>query len=111
MRKHRETKICDGEKSVLNRGIRNKVRQKAERKHSQKVNNQTGEVAATTSKQEFGTRWSGPAGLHQGYRFSPKWDKSGTFKDQFRQICLVRDLRKSNIRPIWGQSDPAKRQL
>ena len=45
---------------------------------------------------------------------SPKWNKSGTFKDQFQYILdrlaepkySETDLKKSQISPIWGQSDP-----
>ena len=43
---------------------------------------------------------------------SPKLDKSGTFADQISvhfgspsQNVLKSDLKKSGIRPIWGQSD------
>ena len=36
----------------------------------------------------------------------PKWDKSGTFKDQFQYKCTETDLKKSQICHVCGQSDP-----
>ena len=41
--------------------------------------------------------------LTQNGQIGPKWDKSGTFQDQFQYILA---LQISQICPIWGQSDP-----
>ena len=39
-------------------------------------------------------------------QIGPKMDISGVFKDPFQPKCTETDLKKSQIYPIWGQSDP-----